>query len=75
MTGDGVGGFVSHARDVYHSESVAEPLVMSSSDRSPNTLSRGLWSTAMIKLLQPRTKNRALSRASATARASPSTGA
>ena len=39
------------------------------------TLSKGLWSMAIIRLLQPRTKNQALSRASATARASSSTGA
>ena len=38
-------------------------LVISSRDLSPNTLSRGLWSTALIRLLQPRTKKRALSRA------------
>ena len=48
---------------------------ISSRDRSLNTLRRGLWSTAIIRLLQPRTKKRALSRASATAKASPSIGA
>ena len=47
---------------------------MSSRDRSTSTLSRGLWSTATVRSLQPRTKNLALSRASATARASPSIG-
>ena len=44
-------------------------------DLSPNTLSRGLWSTAIVRFLHPRTKWRALSRASATASASPSMGA
>ena len=49
------------------------PLGIFSKDRSLNIFRSGLWSTAMMKSLQPRTKNRALSRASATARASPST--
>lgn len=48
---------------------------MSSRDRSPNSLRSGLWSTATIRSLHPRTKYRALSSASATASASPSTGA
>ena len=48
---------------------------MSSRDLSPNSLQRGLWSTATTRLEQPRTKCRALSSASATARASPSMGA
>ena len=46
-----------------------------SRDRSPKILSKVLWSTAMMRLVQPSTKKRALSRASATARASSSTGA
>ena len=70
--------------DVNHAKFVAEvfsfrlrslAFEISSRDRSPKILSRGLWSTAMIRLVQPSTKKRALSRASATARASPSTGA
>ena len=48
---------------------------MSSKDRSPKSFKRGLWSTAMTRSLQPSTKWRALSRASATASASPSMGA
>ena len=48
---------------------------MSSNERSPKIFSRGLWSTAIMRVSQPRTKNLVLSRASATARASPSTGA
>ena len=48
---------------------------MSSRDLSPNSLQRGLWSTATTRLEQPSTKCRALSSASATARASPSMGA
>ena len=42
---------------------------------SLNILRSGLWSTAMVRFLHPRTKCLALSRASATASASPSTGA
>ena len=48
---------------------------MSSRHRSSKIFSSGLWSTAMIKLSQPNTKKRALSSASAIARASPSIGA
>ena len=44
---------------------------MSSRDLSPNSLQRGLWSTATMRLEQPRTKFQC----SATARASPSMGA
>ena len=47
---------------------------MSSKHRSPNNLRSGRWSTATMRSLQPRTKWRALSKESATARASPSTG-
>ena len=49
-------------------------LGMSSRHRSQRTLSNGLWSTAKIKFSQHRTKKRALSKASATANASPSMG-
>ena len=42
---------------------------------SPNIFRSGLWSTAMVSFLHPRTKCLALSRASATASASPSIGA
>ena len=48
---------------------------MSCCDLSPNTLTSGLWSTAIIKLSQPRTKWRDFSSASTTASASPSIGA
>ena len=48
---------------------------MSSRQRSPKIFSSGLWSTATMRSLHPRTKCRALSRASTTARASPSMGA
>ena len=48
---------------------------MSSRERSPRIFRSGLWSTATIMSLHPSTKNLALSRASATARASPSIGA
>ena len=48
---------------------------MSSRQRSLNSFSSGLWSTATIRSLHPRTKCLALSKASATANASPSTGA
>ena len=50
-------------------------LQMWSRDRSPNILKNGLWSTATVRFLHPRTKCLALSRASATASASPSSGA
>ena len=50
-------------------------LVMLSRDLSPNILRSGLWSTAIVRFLHPRTKCLALSRASATASASPSIGA
>ena len=50
-------------------------LEISSRERSLNNLRRGFWSTAIIRCSQPRVKYRALSRASTTARASPSTGA
>ena len=48
---------------------------MSSRALSARSFSSGLWSTATIKFSQPSTKWRALSKASATARASPSMGA
>ena len=48
---------------------------MASNERSPNILRRGLWSTATMRLWQPKTKNLVLSNASATAKASPSIGA
>ena len=48
---------------------------MSSRQRSPNSLSSGLRSTATTRSLHPRTKCHVRSRVSATARASPSTGA
>ena len=51
------------------------PLEISSRDWSLNILRSGLWSTVMMRSLQPRTKNRAVSGASATARAFPSIGA
>ena len=44
----------------------------SSSERSPKIFSSGLWSTAMTRLVHPKTRCLALSRASATASASPS---
>ena len=47
-------------------------LLMLSRDRSPKILRSGLWSTAMVRLVQPNTKCLALSKASATASASPS---
>ena len=50
-------------------------LLMWSRDLSPNILSSGRWSTAMVRLVQPNTKCLALSKASATASASPSIGA
>ena len=50
-------------------------LEISSRERSLNNLRRGLWSMAIIRFSQPRVKYHALSRASTTARASPSTGA
>ena len=50
-------------------------LLMLSRDRSPKILRSGLWSTAMVRLVQPNTKCLALSKASATASASPSIGA
>ena len=62
-------------RSVFSFRFHSRPLEISSRDQSPRTFSNGLWSTATIRLLQPRTKKRALSRASATARASPSIGA
>ena len=61
-------------RRVFSFRSRALPLEISSRDWSLNILRSGLWSTVMMRLLQPRTKNRALSRASATARGSPSIG-
>ena len=48
---------------------------MSSRFRSPNSFSSGLWSTATVRSRHPSTKCLARSSASATARASPSTGA
>ena len=50
-------------------------LLMWSSDLSPKILRSGLWSTATVRFLQPSTKYLALSKASVTARASPSMGA
>ena len=50
-------------------------LLIASRDLSPKILSKGRWSTAMVRLWQPSTKCLALSSASATARASPSMGA
>ena len=50
-------------------------LGMSSSDRSPKILSKGLWSTAMVRSSHPMTKYLVLSRAATTASASPSMGA
>ena len=79
---EGIASLVSHARDVHHPETIAKGLRflnivlgISSRERSPKSLRRGLWSTAMIRSLQPSTKWRALSSASATVSASPSTGA
>ena len=43
--------------------------------RSRNIRSSGLWSTPTIKVGQPNTKKRALSKPYVTARASPSVGA
>ena len=48
---------------------------MSFRERSPRVLRRGLWSTAAMRSDHPMTKWRALSKASITARASPSIGA
>ena len=48
---------------------------MWSRDLSPNIFGSGLWSTAMVRFLHPRTKCLALSRASSTASASLSIGA
>ena len=48
---------------------------MSARDLSPKIQSSGLWSTATTRLVHPSTKCLAFSRASATASASPSTGA
>ena len=62
-------------RRVFSFRSRSLAFEISSRDRSPKILSKGLWSTAMMRLVQPSTKKRALSRASATARASHSTGA
>ena len=44
-------------------------------ERSPKSLRSGLWSTAMVRFGQPRTKCRALSRAVTTANGLPSTDA
>ena len=46
-----------------------------SRDLSPSSRTRGLWSVATMSLSQPMVKNLVWSRAHATARASPSTGA
>lgn len=59
-------------RSVFSLRLRSRMLAILSKERSPRTLSSGLWSTAMIRFSQPRTKNRALSNASATAKASPS---
>ena len=50
-------------------------LLMWSRDLSPNIFRSDRWSTAVVRFLHPRTKCLALSRASATANASPSIGA
>ena len=49
-------------------------MLTASSERFPRMASRGLWSTTTVRSLQPSTKYRVLSNASATARASPSIG-
>ena len=46
-----------------------------SRDLSPKIFRSGRWSTAMVRFLQPSTNCLALSRASGTAKASPSMGA
>ena len=48
---------------------------ISSSDLSPNSFNKGLWSTATIRFVHPKTKYLALSKAWTTANASPSIGA
>ena len=45
-----------------------------SRERSPNILSSGLWSTAIVRSLHPKTKCFAFSRASLTARGLPQQG-
>ena len=62
-------------RSVFSLRFRSRELLIFSSDLSPKILSRGLWSTAIIRFSQPRTKCLDLSNASATARASPSIGA
>ena len=62
-------------RKVFSFRFLSLVLVMLSRDLSPNILRSGLWSTAIVRFLHPRTKCLALSRASATASASPSIGA
>ena len=66
---------VKRYRSVFSFKFLRRVFGMSSRERSPNNLHKGLWSTAMTRSEQPSTKWRALSRASATARASPSMGA
>ena len=62
-------------RKVFSFRFLSLVLVIWSRNRSLNILRSGLWSTAMVRFLHLRTKCLALSRASATASASPSTGA
>jgi len=62
-------------RRVFSFKFLRRAFEISSRLRSLKILSRSLWSTAIMRSLHPRTKYLALSRVSATARASPSTGA
>ena len=83
MAGDGISGFVLHTRDVYHAEAVTQGFLLEVAEPCIGDFLKGLvtkyfeWGLVVHgddQLLQPRTKNRALSRASVMARASPSTG-
>ena len=62
-------------RNVFSFRFLSLVLLMLSRDLSPKILRSGWWSTAIVRFLHPRTKCLALSRASATASASPSIGA
>ena len=62
-------------RKVFSFRFLSMVLLMLLRDLSPNILRSGRWSTATVKFLHPRTKCLTLSRASATASASPSIGA
>ena len=62
-------------RRVFSLRFLSLALLMWTRDLSPNIFRSGLWSTAMVRFLHPRTKCLALSRASTTASASPSIGA